>query len=104
MPGVTESEAHLTRLARNTFFHLWSYSNLFNDKNRRDARGQGQELCDLLVVFGSDVLIFSDKDCELNTAPNLEFAWRRWHKAAVCKSARQAAGAERWIRNFPNRI
>ncbi len=52
----------------------------------------------------SDILIFSDKDCTLNPAADVETAWRRWHKAAVHKSATQAVGAERWIRNYPQRI
>ena len=68
------------------------------------GKGDGKELCDLLVVFENHVLIFSDKDCRFNDAADLRVAWARWFKRAVQKSAEPAWGAERWIRQFPNRL
>src|SRR5712691_960062 len=58
--GVTASEKHLGRLCRHTFLNLWSYQNVFKEP--------GKELCDLLVIFGQDVLLFSDKHCALDVA------------------------------------
>ena len=66
--------------------------------------GEGKELCDLLVVFGNDVIIFSDKSCEFPDTGDLRLDWQRWWKRAIAASVGQIAGAERWIRNFPDRI
>jgi len=41
-------------------------------------KGDGKELCDLLVVFEKHILIFSDKDCRFNDAVDLKLAWSRW--------------------------
>jgi hypothetical protein len=67
-------------------------------------KGEGKELCDLLVVFGNDILIFSDKSCEFKNTGNLELDWTRWFRKAVLKSADQIWGAERWIREHRNRL
>ena len=102
--GVTASERYLARLCEHTFLSLWSYPNLHTDEGRRNGKGQGKELCDLLVVFGDHVLIFSDKDVAFKDTGNLEVDWGRWVKRAVLKSARQIYGAEKWINAFPDRI
>jgi hypothetical protein len=57
-----------------------------------------------LVVFGDDVLIFSDKEVAWTDAQDSAIAWARWFRKAVKKSAEQIRGAERWIKSFPNRI
>ncbi len=90
--GTTNSERYLTRLARRAFLSLWSYPNVFTDEGRSAGKGDGKELCDLLVVFGNTVLLFSDKDCEFPSGPDLGIAWPRWYRRAVLKSARQLAG------------
>ena len=54
--GGTASERLLARLAERTFLNLWSYPNVFRDQGRK-----GKELCDLLVVCGEHVVVFSDK-------------------------------------------
>ena len=64
----------------------------------------GKELCDLLVVFGNHVIIFSDKYCKFPTTGDLERNWCRWFKKAVWKSAHQVWGAERWLREHPGRL
>ncbi|WP_288391981.1 hypothetical protein [uncultured Herbaspirillum sp.] len=102
--GTTASERALTRLAKKAFLSLWSYSNIFTDEGRVNGKGDGKELCDLLVVFGNDVLLFSDKDCEYNAGADLKVAWPRWYKRAIEKSAKQLAGAEKFALTFPKRI
>src|SRR4051812_23253366 len=95
--GLTPTERYLTRLARRSFLDLWSFPNLFRDQ-RGMPGSEGKELCDLLVLFGDHVLIFSDKDCDCLDGDNLDLIWRRWYKRAVLKSAQQIWGAERWIK------
>lgn len=81
---------------------MWSYPNLHRSQ-RAHGRGDGKELCDLLVVFDQHVFIFSDKHCQLQGA-DPQIAWKRWYRRAVVKSAAQAAGAERWLRSHPDRV
>lgn len=102
--GVTESERLLTRLAKKAFLSLWSYSNVFTDEGRTAGKGDGKELCDLLVVFGNNVLLFSDKSCEYHSGTQVEVAWPRWYKRAIEKSANQLAGAEKFLKAFPDRV
>ncbi len=73
-------------------------------KPKKAHTTEGKELCDLLVVFGNDVIIFSDKVCAFPNTGDIELDWNRWYKRAVLQSAKQAWGAERWIRDYPNRI
>ena len=102
--GTTESERVLTRIARKAFLSLWSYPNVCTDEGRRNGKGAGKELVDLLVVFGNDVLLFSDKDCAYQHEQDIKIAWPRWYRKAIDKSARQLAGAEKFLTNFPNRV
>ncbi|WP_439543402.1 hypothetical protein [Hyphomicrobium sp.] len=101
--GGTPSERYLAKLADKSFLNLWSYPNTFIDK-KADGKGDGKELCDLLVVCGDDILIFSDKTVAWPGGDDEELAWKRWYKRAIAKSVDQIRGAERWIRNFPDRI
>lgn len=102
--GTTASERALAGLARKAFLSLWSYPNVFTDEGRANGKGDGKELCDLLVVFGNDVLLFSDKDCAFQSNVDVSVAWPRWYRNAIDKSVRQLAGAEKFIKAFPNRI
>lgn len=102
--GTTASERALARLARKAFLSLWSYPNVYSDEGRSKGKGDGKELVDLLVVFGNDVLLFSDKHCAFQEGVDLKVAWPRWYKRAIEKSARQLAGAESFLRRFPNRL
>ena len=101
--GVTESERYLAQLADRTFLNLWSYPNTFIDKKVRN-KGDGKELCDLLVVCGDDVIIFSDKSCGWPEHTDINVSWARWYRRAVEKSVEQIRGAERWLSQFPDRI
>jgi hypothetical protein len=101
--GVNESERELFRICRSSFLSLWCFPALFNDRSK-SSDGLGQELCDLLVVFGDDVLIFSDKNCEFPSSGNLTTDWARWKRRSIDRSANQTKGAARWIREFPHRI
>jgi hypothetical protein len=91
------SEHHLHTLAQHAFLRLWSYPNLYHCKGAKTPCGPAKELCDLLIVFGSDLVVFSDKHCQLDTGHNPALAWSRWYKEAVLNSASQAAGASRWL-------
>ncbi|MBP4049686.1 hypothetical protein J9978_09255 [Chromobacterium violaceum] len=102
--GTTDSERALTQLARKAFLSLWSYPNVYSDEGRSNGKGDGKELVDLLVVFGTDVLLFSDKHCAFQSNVDIKVAWPRWYKRAIEKSAKQLAGAENFLRRFPERI
>ena len=90
--GITPTEKHLARLCERAFLRLWSYPNLYRDQ------GGGKELCDVLIVFGRDVIVFSDKSCAYPDTGDEVRDWARWFKSSIAASARQVYGAERWIR------
>ncbi|MCP3402156.1 hypothetical protein [Bradyrhizobium sp. CCGB20] len=94
--GQTASEKMLAELCDKSFLQLWTYPNLF--------RKPGKELTDLLVVFGNDVVIFSDKSCGYPSTGNADLDWKRWYGKSIDDSARQIAQAERCIRAFPEKV
>lgn len=96
--GVTPSEKKLIRLGYQSFFSLWSYPNPYR-KHKLD-----KELCDLLVVFGDDIIIFSDKDIAFPLDGDTKTNWRRWYKKAITKSCDQLNGAMSWLKKYPDRI
>lgn len=102
--GATPSEQYLKRLCDQSFLSLWSYPGIFRDQGRVNGKGDGKEVCDLLVVFDNNIIIFSDKHIRFDTTDNLELDWSRWFRKAVLKSAQQVWGAERWIQKFPDRL
>jgi hypothetical protein len=103
--GVTPAERYLAKLCKRSFLSMWSYPGVFRDqKAAPSGKGDGKELCDLLVVFENHIIIFSDKDCRFDEAGDLQVAWSRWFKKAILNSARQVWGAERWIHQFPGRL
>lgn len=101
--GLNDSERILTILCRKTFLRLWSQTNVFTDEGFKDGKGSTRELCDALVIFGEDVIIFSDKHVTFQTDKDLMVAWPRWYKRAVLESCRQLHGAKSWLQRFPNR-
>ena len=100
--GVTESERYLAKLGEKSFLNLWSYPSPFRDQKLK-GKGDGKELCDLLVVCDRHVIIFSEKTIEWPNAA-LDVAWSRWARRALESSAKQVKGAERWIAEFPDRV
>lgn len=100
---ATPSEAYLGRLARASFLTLWSYPNLYTDESRSGS-GDGKEFCDLTVVFGDRVLLFSDKHIKFSSDKPISVAWPRWYRRAIESSAKQLIGAESWLRRFPEKL
>lgn len=94
--GVTPSEQYLVGLCQRSFLSLWSFPNLYYERSK--------ELCDLLVVCGNDVIIFSDKNCQFPNTGDLMLDWSRWFRNTVSESAAQIWGAEKKIRKFPEKI
>lgn len=94
--GLTASEALLAELCERSFLQLWTYPNLFKEP--------GKELIDLMVVFGNDILLFSDKSCAYPQTGNPALDWQRWFSRAIGKSAHQILQAERWLRKDHRRI
>jgi len=88
---VTESERYLAELCERSFLRLWSHPNLF--------RKQNKELCDLLVLFGDDIIIFQDKSCGYGSGPH---AWARWYRRSIEAAAHQLYQSARWLRTYPN--
>ena len=102
--GVTVAEKYLARLCERSFLSLWSYPNVYRDEGKHGDDGHGKEICDLLVIFDRHVIIFSDKYCAIQDSGDATRDWQRWFRKAIQNSAEQAWGAERWIRQNPNRI
>lgn len=102
--GSTTAERYLAQLAERTFLSLWCYPEVYRDEGQVKKGGDGQEVCDLLVVFGEHVLIFSDKACEYKEYKNEVLSWTRWYRKAILESAEQAWGAESWLRRHPTRV
>lgn len=94
--SVNESEARLADLTRHTFLSMWSYQSPFYE--------EGKELCDVLIVFGDDVIIISDKAISYAKDKLPEVAWRRWYRKAVLASVRQLQGALKTIKSTPEII
>jgi hypothetical protein len=92
--GTTPSEQYLAAIADRTFLNLWSYPNLYVDRKEK-GKGDGKELCDLLVICGDDIIIFSDKSVAWPGAGDFQTQWSRWYRRAIEKSVAQINGAER---------
>jgi len=95
----TPTEEFLSRICRHSFLSLWSHPH-----PHRNTTPVPHELCDVLVVFGNDVILFSDKSIKFPLHDNVRVAWGRWYRAAILDSARKLFGATRWVRDFPGRV
>jgi hypothetical protein len=84
---TSASEAYLNELADRTFLKPWSIANPFHRA--------GKEIADLLVPFGQDIILFSDKACRFNSEQEPARAWARWRRAAIDESLKQLGGAVR---------
>jgi hypothetical protein len=101
--GSTMSERLLADLGEQAFLNLWSYPNLFYDK-KKNGKGDGKELCDMLVVCGEDVIIFSDKHIKYQTDKHVQIAWPRFYRKAIEESVVQINGANNWMTRYPEKI
>ena len=82
--GVTPSENRLVKLGERVFMGLWSYPNpMFLTSSGYN------ELCDLLVICGDNVLVFSDKNIKFSEEADLLVAWKRWERKAILASIKQ---------------
>jgi len=104
MTGFTDEEVFLNNLGDNSFLKFWSWPNLFRDQGDCSNKGDGKEICDLTVVFGDDIILFSDKKIKFNTSKDVKIAWSRWCRRAIGNSVKQIKGARRWFEQYPNRI
>jgi hypothetical protein len=104
LEGTTPSERYLKSLCEKSFLSLWSYPNVYRDQGQQKGKGDGKEVCDLLVVFDNNVIIFSDKSCTFYDTGDLKIDWQRWYRRSIEQSADQVYGAERWIREHPDRL
>ena len=102
--GITAAERLLKRLCDHSFLSMWSYSGIYRDQGRANGKGDGKEVCDLVVVFENHVIIFSDKDCDFPSTGNSDLDWSRWYKKAIRKAADQIWGAERWILSHQDKL
>jgi hypothetical protein len=101
--GKTSSESKLLQMVRGSILSLWSIPGPHIDEGLA-RNGGGKELCDLLVIFGDDVLLFSDKECAFPEDENAKVAWARWYRRAIEKSAKQLVGASSALRRHTTRL
>lgn len=94
--GLTPTEELLKQLGERSFLRFWSHANPHISK--------GKELCDLLVVCGDFIIVFSDKNVVFNTGIPVGVAWPRWYKEAVGKSCNQLGGAMRHLIKLRSQI
>jgi hypothetical protein len=101
--GVNESERILSALCQKSFLRLWSQTNVYTDEGFKDGKGATKELCDALIIFGNDVIIFSDKHITFKTERELMVAWARWYRRAIADSVKQLHGTKGWLQRLPER-
>lgn len=102
--GLTSSERILAQLSRRAFLSLWTFPNLHTDEGFKADSKSPKEFADGLLVFGDDVVLFSDKEIAFNEDKPLAVAWPRWYRKAITHSVQQLFGALSWLKRFPNRI
>lgn len=99
----TRTERALGRLVARTCLSPWSFNRPHRNQSTPNG-AKGQELCDVLTVFGDSVIVFSDKEVRFQSDRPLDIAWRRWYQRAVLDSVQQLRGAERWLKRSPDRV
>lgn len=102
--GITETERILARLCDKSFLELWSYPSLWTPEGRKNGKGDGKELADTLIVFGTDIILFSDKDIRFNDDISVQIAWNRWYKKSIDASKGQLFGARKWLLEHPSEV
>lgn len=89
MTGVNRSEKLSYDLCKGSFLSLWSYA--------VPRLQNGKEVCDILVVFGNEIVIFSVKDVQFGENAEESVALGRWRRKAIRESVRQIYKARTWI-------
>lgn len=79
--GSTPTEKLLRALGERSFLRFWSHAT--------PRVSPTQELCDLLVICGEYVFVFSDKGANYQFDEMPHIAWTRWYRSAVAKSIKQ---------------
>ena len=88
---MNKSEEWTYNLCKKSFFSLFSFPNPVGKKNK--------ELCDVIVICGSDIILISVKDINIKLSNNFEIDYNRWNKRAIEDSLKQLNGAERFLKN-----
>ncbi|MDD2179192.1 SEC-C metal-binding domain-containing protein [Acidovorax sp. D2M1] len=102
--GFNDSERALAKLCSRTFLDLWSYPSLWKPEGKKGINGVGTELCDVTIVFGNSIILFSDKDIKFHSDIDATTAWKRWRKKAIDSSRRQLFGAMKWLKERPQDV
>lgn len=89
LPTINKSEKYVYWICEKSFLSLWSYLN--------PIRRGGKEVCDILVVSGPHILIFSVKEIKIKPSGDESIDKERWIKRAIKKSCDQIYGAQRRI-------
>lgn len=92
----SSSEAFLLSLVQRSFLKLWAVPNSFYAQNK--------ELSDLIIPFGDDVIIISDKACRFDFEKPSKLAWGRWYRSAIKDSVRQLKTAMQRIERAPESV
>ncbi len=87
---MTKSEEWAYKLCSDSFFSLFSFVNPVGKK--------GKELCDVIVICGTDIVLISVKEININLTDNYEVDYNRWNKRAIEDSLKQLNGAERFLK------
>jgi hypothetical protein len=90
---LNATEEFVYQLCSKSFLSLWSYANPRKKPN-------GKELCDVLVVSGPDIIIFSVKHVNLRKEGSREVNLERWKRRAIEESVSQVYGAERILKGL----
>lgn len=102
--GFNDSERALARLCDETFLELWTYPSLWKPEGRKKPDGVGTELCDVFLVFGGTIVLFSDKDIKFHADIDVNVAWKRWSRKSIDDSKRQLFGALKWLKERPTEV
>jgi hypothetical protein len=94
---MNKAEKFVSDLCTESFFNLWSYAN-----PRRPS--SHKELCDILVVCKTSIIIISVKEINVQKKGNYEVDAERWFRKAVDESVKQIYGAERQLLSMKNVI
>lgn len=93
---MTETEKILSRYSEKSFLKLWTYTSPYTNRYKTK-----KEICDVLVVFGNHIIIFSDKAIKYTES---DIAWERWFNKAISASAEQIYGAETTLKEYQSNI